>query len=144
MSFDVFAQAFGDSVNIPRSEIIASLLPFLAEEPAEGYCRTRMADGGEADFYVGDSSFMVNRFSPGESVELIYETASSFGLVLLGPELPAMLTDPRQLTSLPDELSSAEPPPVLVASGIDIQGLIENDDETYRRCRGRLEATNGS
>lgn len=144
MSFDVFAQAFDNSVDIPRSEILDSLRPFLAEGADQGFCRTRTADGGEADFHVGDGSFMVNHFSRGETVELIHETASSFGLVLLGPELPAMLTDPRQLTFLPDGLASAEPAPVLVASGSDIQGLIESHGETYQRCRWRLEAATGS
>jgi hypothetical protein len=144
VSFDLFAQAFDESLDIPRSEILASLRPFLAEEADEGFCRTRTADGGEADFYVRDGGFMVNHFAPGETVQLIYETASSFGLALLGPELPAMLTDPRQLAYLPDGLASAKPPPVLVASGNDIQSLIESDDEAYRRCRWRLEATPGT
>lgn len=120
VSFDLFAQAFDDSVDIPRSEILASLRPFLVEE-ADGICQTRMADGGEADFHVRDGGFMVNHFAPGESVQLIFETASSVGLVLLGPELSPMLTDPRQLTYLPDDLASAEPAPFLVASGDDIQ-----------------------
>ncbi len=103
-----------------------------------------MADGGEADFHVRDGGFMVNHFAPGESVQLILKQRRPVGLVLLGPELPPMLTDPRQLTYLPDDLASAEPAPVLVASGDDIQGLIESDDETYGRCRVRLEAATGS
>jgi len=47
-----------------------------------------------------------------------------------------MLTEPEQLSRLPDSLPT-EPAPVLVASGKDIDALIAGDPETYARCRSR-------
>jgi hypothetical protein len=78
------------------------------------FCRTRLPDGGEADFYLGDgrSGFMVNHFSKGETSDLIRRAASSRGLVLFGPGTPAMLTAGHQLEHLPESLASG--PPFLV------------------------------
>jgi hypothetical protein len=92
VSFDLLAQAFDQGSGPRRADILTWLRPFATQEDDEGFCRTRTADGGEADFYVGDGSFMVNHFSSGETLDLIVRTASANGLVLLGPELPVMVT----------------------------------------------------
>jgi hypothetical protein len=144
VSFDLFAQAFDQGSGAGRGDILTSLRPFATQEEDEGSCPTRTADGGEADFYVGEESFMVNHFSSGETLDLIVRTASSNGFVLLGPELPVMLTNPRQLETLPDDLQPSELDPVLLEDGTDLEGLIAGNDEAYRRCRQRLESASST
>lgn len=144
MSFDLLAQAFDQGLGPRRADILTWLRPFATQEDDEGFCRTRTADGGEADFYVGDGSFMVNHFSSGETLDLIVRTASANGLVLLGPELPVMLTNPRQLETLPDDAQPSELDPVLLENGADLEGLIAGEGEAYRRCRQRLESVSGT
>jgi hypothetical protein len=80
---------------------------------------------------------MVNHFSKGETVELIYRAARAAGLVILGPELPAALTDAEQLAHLPPELRE-HPAPVLITSGLELEGLIAGDLDVYRLGRERL------
>lgn len=118
MSFDLFAQLFavGQAAPVPVPEVLDVLRPFLIVGPEDdGFCRTRMSDGGEADFDLGDglSGFMVNHFSKGETSDLIRRAASSRGLVLFGPVTPAMLTDGHQLEHLPEPLASGPPSPSL-------------------------------
>lgn len=140
MSFDLFAEAFdhGRAAEIARSAVFDVLRPFITVGPEEDrFCRTRTSDAGEADFYVGDSGFMVNHFSSGETFELIRLAASSNGLVLFAPGLPAMLTDADQAEHLPQALAS-QPAPVVIETGAEIDALIEHDSETYEHCRRRL------
>ena len=143
--YDLFAQSFahGDGVQDPKivDVILDVLRPFLVRSPDEkGFCRTRVSDGGEADFYVGldGHGFMVNHFSPGETTELIVRAAQVARLVVLGPGLPPALTDAHQLAELPEPLSVGDPMPVLVETAEELEGLIADDSETYRRCRERL------
>jgi hypothetical protein len=145
VSYDLFAQAFahGDGVQDPQivDVILDVLRPFLVGSTDEkGFCRTRVSDGGEADFYVGldGHGFMVNHFSPGETTELIVRAAQAARLVVLGPGLPPVLTDAHQLAELPEPLSVGAPMPVLVETAEELEGLIADDPETYRRCRERL------
>jgi hypothetical protein len=145
VSYDLFAQAFdrGEGVRDPRiTDVVVDVLrPYLTAPPDEsGYCHTRMPDGGEADFYVGSDGhgFMVNHFSPGETSGLIMRAAQAAGLVVPGLGLPPVLTDPQQLSELPDQLTSGEPKPVLLETAEELEGLIADDPETYRRCRERL------
>lgn len=145
MSFDLFAQLFingqASAVGIP--EVLDVLRPFVVVGPEEdGFCRTRTADGGEADFYLGSGTggFMVNHFSKGQTSDVIYRAASSRGLVLFGPETPAMLTDRDQRMHLPKTLASGPRLPVLVISGSELEDLIADDAAAYERSRERLEA----
>jgi hypothetical protein len=141
MSFDLIAQGFveGEAPDASVAETLQVLRPFLIVGPEpDGFCRTRTPDGGEADFYVGRGGFMVNHFSKGETLELIWKAASVQGLVLFGPGTPAMLTDARLLPHLPPNLAVGPPLPVLVNSGPELDGLIEDDQTTYRTCRERL------
>ena len=143
MSFDLFAQGFlnGEAPDVPVAEVLDLLRPFLIVGPEpDGFCRTRTSDGGEADFYVGRSGFMVNHFAKGETSELIWKAASIHGLVLFGPGTPAMLTNARMLRHLPSTLAAGPPLPVLVESGPELERLIADDPRTYRTCRERLRA----
>jgi len=85
--------------------------------------------------------FMANRFSPGETAELVVRAAASAGLVLLGPDLPAILTDVSQLGHLPEGVATRSPLPVLVISGAELDGLIAGDGQTYEICRSRLSSS---
>src|SRR5437870_10392097 len=144
MSYDLFAQAFTNATVTQaatrREAMVDSIRPFAIADPDDhGFCRTQTSDGGQADFYLGttDAGFMVNHFSRGETIELIYQAARAAGLVVLGPELPAALTHGEQLAHLPPELLQ-DPAPVLVTSGAELEGLITGDAEIYRLCRDRL------
>jgi hypothetical protein len=139
VSYDLFAQAFtnGDAVRDPQiADVVLDVLrPFLVGSPDEkGFCHTRTSDGGEADFYGS----MVNHFSPGETTELIVRSAQAARLVVLGPGLPPVLTDAQQLAELPDPVAIGKPMPVLIEAADELERLIANDPETYRRCRERL------
>jgi hypothetical protein len=145
VSYDLFAQAFfeGEAAGSPQSAaaVLDVIRPFARiQDPAEGFWHTITADGGEADFYMSSDGgdFMVNNFSPGETTELIVRAAASGGLVLLGPDLPPLLTDTAQLAHLPDELVSNPPLPVLVKSGAELEGLLADDIGVYEKCRRRL------
>lgn len=144
MSFDLFAQEFLDGEATPADPsttrtILEVLHPHTIETEEPSFLRTRMSNGGEADFYVGPSGsgFMVNHFSPGETMDLIWRAAARGNLVVLGPGLPPMLTHAKQLEQLPEVLRS-EPVPALCASGEELHRLIGDDEDTYRLCRERL------
>jgi hypothetical protein len=58
------------------------LHPHIIETEEASFHRTWTSDGGEADFYVGPrgSGFMVDHFSPGEIMELIWRAAAAGNL----------------------------------------------------------------
>src|SRR5881409_2566793 len=116
MSYDLFEQAFRDREADHRPEQRAAVLNVLkgfgTPEP-DGFCRIRTADGGEADFFVGQdaaSHFMVNHFSAGEAMDLIVRAARAAGLVIFGGGIPPALTERSQLRHLPEELVSDQAP----------------------------------
>ena len=144
MSYDLFGQAFrgGDGVADPRitDDILEVLRPFMVSPPDDGgFVHTRTPDGGTADFYLGsDGHFMVNRFSSGDTMGLIFRVAHRAHLVILGPGLPAILTRAGQLAQLPDSLAHGHPLPVLVTNAEELDRLIADDGGTYESCRARL------
>ncbi len=143
MSFDLFAQGFKDGEADDRPEsrpiMLTVLQPFVVHEEGGEFWRTRIPDGGGADFYLGGpaTGFMVNHFSGGQTLDLIVRAASSAGLAILGPGLPPAVTKRDPLGHLPEELLS-DPAPVLIESGEELAGVIAGAADIIGRCRERL------
>jgi hypothetical protein len=145
VSYELYAHRFHDGESVTDPSVVGlvfgAIAPFCVEAPDEmGHCDTRTPDGGEAEFYVGPDGhgFMVSHFSPGQTTELILRAARSAQLILLGPGLSPVLTDANQLADLPAALAAGDPMPVLVETAAELERLIADDPETYRRCRERL------
>src|SRR5206468_1746955 len=104
MSYDLIAQRFGSGGShakaSPRAAIMRVLAPFVVDSDEQtNFVRIRTPDGGEADIHLGrtDDGFMANHFSPGEVLDLVFRAAAEADLVIMGPELPALLTNSEQL-----------------------------------------------
>jgi hypothetical protein len=104
------------------------LLTGASEKPPDEHGFVRLARGdGEADVYAGRQgesleSVMVNYFGGDEIMDLIVELARRADAVIIGPDLPPLLTRAEQRDQLPPDMGLGEP--VLIASGHDLSETI--------------------
>jgi hypothetical protein len=104
------------------------LLARAWEKPPDEHGFVRVVRGdGEADVYArrpGESleSVMVNHFGGDEIMDLIVELARQADAVIIGPDLPPLLTRGGQREQLPPDMGLGEP--VLIASGQELSETI--------------------
>jgi hypothetical protein len=104
------------------------LLASVWERPPDERGFVRVVRGeGEADVYTGrpgDSpeSVMVSRFGGDEMMDLIVELARQADAVIIGPEMPPLLTRAEQAEHLPPDMDLGKP--VCIATGRELSELI--------------------
>jgi hypothetical protein len=129
MGFDVFVQRFqnGDPavVTDPR---VWELLREAWEAPPDHHHYSRVRRGaGEADIYAvpeGEpiDGLMFSRPAGGADIfDLIVDVARAGDMVIYAPGIPPCLIADEQRSQLPADLED----PVVVASGADLQDVIE-------------------
>ena len=117
----------GASAKIDSLEFWELLARAWEERPDEhGFVRLVRGDG-EADVYAGRpgeslESVMVGHFGGNEIMDLIVELARQADAVIIGPDLPPLLTRAEQREQLPPDLGLGEP--VLIGSGHELNETI--------------------
>jgi hypothetical protein len=104
------------------------LLTRTSEKPPDkhGFVRLVRGDGG-ADVYAGRpgkslQSVMVNHFGGDQIMDLIVELAREADAVIIGPDLPPLLTRTEQRDQLPPDMGLGDP--VLIVSGQELSQTI--------------------
>ena len=129
MSYDLYLMRFeaGEPAEIDTPEIW-ELLASAWEEPPDqhGFVRLVRGEGG-ADVYAGQvgepqDSVMINHFGGDEIMDLIVELARRADAVIIGPDLPPLLTRAEQGAQVPADMDLGEP--VLIASGRELSETI--------------------
>jgi hypothetical protein len=132
MSYDLFLMRFdaGAPAQIDSPEFW-ELLARAWQKPPDDHGFVRLVRGdGEADVYAGRlgealESVMVNHFGGDEIMDLIVELARQADAVIIGPDLPPLLTRTEQRDQLPPDMDLGEP--VLIASGHELSQTIAQD-----------------
>ncbi|MFR9780904.1 hypothetical protein ACL02O_33320, partial [Micromonospora sp. MS34] len=130
MSYDMFVLRFehGEPTSMPGSAFRAAFQPYIDRtEPEYDYWHVNAPDGGDAGLYAGLTDdtldgFMINRFSPGMVLDMLFRFIVLADAVVVPPDRPTMLADEGQREHLPEELRADA---VVVRRGLDIQGVIE-------------------
>jgi hypothetical protein len=127
VSYDIYLMRFeaGEAAEIDAPEFWELLAGAWENPPDEhGFVRVVRGDGG-ADVYAGQvgepqDSVMINHFGGDEIMDLIVELARQADAVIIGPDLPPLLTRADQREQLPPDMGLGDP--VVIESG---RGLIQ-------------------
>ena len=129
VSYDIFLSRFEAGEPAPiDSPAFWELLASAWENPPDEHGFIRLIRGdGAADLYAGrpgelPESVMVNHFGGEQMMELLVELARVGDAVIIGPELPPLLTRPEQRGGLPPDMDLGEPR--LIGSGQDLSDAI--------------------
>jgi hypothetical protein len=132
LSYDLYLMRFraGAPAEIDSPEFWELLAHAWEEPPDEHGCVRLVRGDGEADVYAGrpgesPRSVMVNHFSGDEIMDVIVDLARQADAVIIGPDLPPLLTRAEQREQLPPDMDLGEA--VLIASGRELSERIAQD-----------------
>jgi hypothetical protein len=133
MGFDVFVERFqnGEPERVTNPHVW-ELLREAWEAPPDRHDYSRVRRGaGEADLHAAQDgepieSLMFSRPAGGAEIfDLIVDVARAGGMVIYAPGIPICLIAEGQRPHLPHDLVEAMGEPVFVATGAELQAVIE-------------------